>query len=119
MWPGGEHAFRLRIGELRALDDICIGGVFAAHARLSGLQPRLDDVLETVRLGLIGGGMAQDQARALVKRVEEEVGFGYLIPLAVKVLGAGFYRREAVEAPAGEDPAAAGISASDSDSSTA
>lgn len=93
-WVGGEHPFHLRIGELRRLDDACKDGVYAAFGRMGAMQPRVDDVLETIRLGLIGGGMDKDEAAKLTRKAEEQYGVGDLIVTARTVLFMAFHRRE-------------------------
>ena len=100
-WQGGEHAFLLRIGELRAIDDRVQDGAMAAMARLRLMRPRFDDVFEGVRQGLIGGGMEQREAGRLVTKVEEQHGIGPMIPLAATLLSLAFFRRE-VDDGAGE-----------------
>ena len=64
-WGDGEQRFRLGIGELRELQDKCDAGPFVIYQRLASGTWRVDDVRETLRLGLIGGGM--DHNRALGK----------------------------------------------------
>jgi len=67
-WPGGEHAFRLGIGELRAIQQLTdCGPEFLMH-RIAAGQWRVDDLRETIRNGLIGGGMAHVEALKLVDR---------------------------------------------------
>ena len=93
-WQGGEHPFLLRIGELRALDDRLQDGAMAAFHRLRLIKPKFNDVYEVVRQGLIGGGMEDKAASALVAMIEEQHGIGSMIPLAQAVLFQAFYRRE-------------------------
>jgi hypothetical protein len=62
-WRGGEHPFLLRIGELRALESACDLGSRVILLALMGSTFRVDHVLETIRLGLIGGGMPDTEAR--------------------------------------------------------
>lgn len=66
-WPGGEHDFALRIEHLRALQDRCDAGPGWVLARLGSGQWRVEDVTETIRLGLEGGGMEKKDARRLVE----------------------------------------------------
>lgn len=58
LWGDGEHRFRLPIGQLRELQAKCDAGPLEILDRLHDRSWRLDDVRETIRLGLIGGGMA-------------------------------------------------------------
>lgn len=93
-WQGGEHAFLLRIGELRAIDDRVQDGAMAAMTRLRLIKYRFDDVYEVVRQGLIGGGMDLREAGRLVERIEAQHGIGTMAPLATEILFRAFHRRE-------------------------
>lgn len=66
IWPGGEHAFALRMGEWRALQEKCDAGPEEVFNRIRLGRWRLDDLVETIRLGLVGGGMPAEDARKLV-----------------------------------------------------
>lgn len=66
VWLGGEHEFALDIGGLRALQGHCDAGPQQILNRLTTGHWRVDDVFQTIRLGLIGGGMAQADANRLV-----------------------------------------------------
>lgn len=65
-WPGGEHAFRLRLGELQALQEKCDAGPELVLQRIRLGVWQVNDLFETLRFGLIGGGMDRDAARKLV-----------------------------------------------------
>lgn len=69
VWEGGEHPFKLNIGELRALQSATGVGPLFLLGRIMGSQWFVDDIWETIRLGLIGGGMKEDEASRLVRRV--------------------------------------------------
>lgn len=71
-WADGEHRFRLAIGQLRELQEKCDAGPAEIAARLSNGRWRLNDVRETIRLGLIGGGMAPGDAHKLTVRYVDE-----------------------------------------------
>lgn len=75
VWAGGEHDFALRIGELRALQKNCDAGPELVLNRLRLGQWRVDDVLEPIRLGLIGGGMERGAAGDLVFKIADQRGF--------------------------------------------
>lgn len=64
-WRGGRHLFRLGLGELRSLQELCKMGPFGIYNRLLDGTFRLEDAIETVRLGLIGGGLTPAQAYQL------------------------------------------------------
>lgn len=70
-WAGGEHDFRLTLGDLRALQDKTGRGPEEILSRLAARTWHVDEAIETVRLGLIGGGMAKDEARRLVNLIAE------------------------------------------------
>lgn len=71
-WEGGEHIFALRIGELRALQDKCDAGPEEVFNRLRLGSWRVNDILEVIRLGLIGGGMSRAEAGPLVAQITED-----------------------------------------------
>ncbi len=84
-WQGGEHDFRLRIGELRALQDATDSGPGQVLARLNSGDWRIDDLLATLRLGLIGGGLESENAVQLVASVCDD---GNLFSLAMTATAA-------------------------------
>lgn len=71
-WADGEHRFRLPLGQLRELQDKCDAGPPAIMARLNTDTWRVDDIRETIRLGLIGGGMSPSEAYRKVARYVDE-----------------------------------------------
>ncbi|GLR55132.1 gene transfer agent family protein [Shinella yambaruensis] len=110
---GAKRKFRLGIGELRELQDVCKAGPATVLARLASYQPqaeflrrpnpedfqlgagdadflgalnlfsmvrqiggdwRIDDVRETLRLGLIGGGMSPSEAYFYITKYVDEAG---------------------------------------------
>jgi hypothetical protein len=85
-WPGGEHDFLLRIGEIRALQAACDAGPEEIFHRLGGTGWRIDDAFHTLRLGLIGGGMKDREAADLVARMFESHPFKVFCPPARLVL---------------------------------
>lgn len=87
-WPGGEHAFRLGIAELRALQQTTDCGPEHLANRISLGQWHVDDLREVLRNGLIGGGMAHVEAVQLVDRVFEPPFARFKGP-AIEVLGFG------------------------------
>jgi len=72
VWDGGEHTFRLGIGELRALQSSTGVGPLFLLGRITGSQWFVDDIIDTIRLGLVGGGMPEKEARELTNRVFTE-----------------------------------------------
>lgn len=86
VWAGGEHDFALRIGELRALQQNCDAGPEEILNRLRLGRWRVDDVLEPIRLGLIGGGMERAEAGGLALKIADQRGFIALKLTAQSVL---------------------------------
>jgi hypothetical protein len=68
LWGDGEHRFRLAIGQLRELQEKCGAGPMAIFNRLRDGTWRVEDLSETLRLGLIGGGMKPVDAKLAVVR---------------------------------------------------
>lgn len=68
VWSGGEDDFCMaQVGSILALQEACNAGIAAIFARLLDGSWWLNDIRETIRLGLIGGGKTPDQAMKLVK----------------------------------------------------
>jgi hypothetical protein len=65
-WGGDLRSFRLGIDELLALQDKRDAGPQEIANRLRSQDWWVQDVHETLRLGLIGGGMEAKQAQRLV-----------------------------------------------------
>lgn len=55
-WPGGHNLFRLRLGELRALQQARDAGPEEIFNRLRAGRWHPDDVIQVIRWGLVGGG---------------------------------------------------------------
>lgn len=86
IWAGGEHSFRLGIGELRAIEQRCNAGVFVVMMRLMANQHGVDDVIQPLRLGLIGAGMPEKDAKDLLDRQLAESSLYSLTVAAADVL---------------------------------
>ena len=84
VWPGGEHAFRLGIGELRAIEQRSDAGVFVVLMRLLSQLAKIDDIIGPIRLGLIGGGLPEKDAQKLVDLVLSDKAslYGLAVPAA-------------------------------------
>ena len=83
VWAGGEHPFRLGIGELRAIEQRSDAGVAVVLMRLLSSQFKIDDVIGVIRLGLIGGGMAErDAQKALEAALEVSSPYALAVPAA-------------------------------------
>lgn len=91
VWGGDERPFRLSFKELRELQELCtlptdklVSGPLSIATRLGEGTWRVQDIRETLRLGLVGGGMPSNEATRLVIRHVEE----YDTPLAEHALHA-------------------------------
>ncbi len=68
IWHGGEHDFCLAaIGNMLALEEVCKAGLAVIYGRLASGNWYVNDIRETIRLGLIGAGTKPDEAMRLVK----------------------------------------------------
>ena len=67
LWGDGEHVFRLPLAQLFELQEKCGGGPYAVLRRIVGGDWLVGDLRETIRLGLIGGGMKPTDAARLVE----------------------------------------------------
>lgn len=88
LWADGNYRFRLAIGQLRELQEKCNAGPPEIFERLMKNTWRVDDVRETLRLGLIGGGTPPSQALALVIRYVDMRPWMENVPAALEVMGA-------------------------------
>jgi hypothetical protein len=66
-WADDDYLFRLGWGELEELQEVCNAGPYALLARLYDESWRIADISETIRLGLIGGGMKPTDALKKVR----------------------------------------------------
>ncbi|MBB2973946.1 gene transfer agent family protein [Mesorhizobium sp. RMAD-H1] len=89
VWSGGEHDFRLGIGELRAIEQRSDAGCAVVMMRLLTSQWKIDDVIQPIRLGLIGAGMQEKEAQALIDRALADLAS----PYALAVTAADIIRR--------------------------
>ncbi|WP_411837034.1 gene transfer agent family protein [Paracoccus sp. ME4] len=84
----GERSFTLNdpmITELERLTGTGIGGLFL---RLTRSDFRLVDLVEIIRLGLIGGGTNPEDAARLVETYARHRPIGEILPLALDVIDA-------------------------------
>lgn len=88
-WADGAHCFRLPIAQLLELQEKCDAGPVEIFSRLRAQTWRLNDLRETIRLGLIGGGTPPMDALTLVKRyVDPPRPLLENVPLALEILEA-------------------------------
>jgi hypothetical protein len=72
-WGDGEYVFRLGIAELEKLQEQTDCGPAMLAKRLADGSWRVKDVRETIRFGLIGGGMAVNDAMRKVRLFVDDV----------------------------------------------
>ncbi|WP_020085699.1 gene transfer agent family protein [Hyphomicrobium zavarzinii] len=83
-----EYRFRLNIVGLEELEEKCGVGMGAIYMRLHSPNYTLSDVRETIRLGLVGGGLRPERALTLVKRYVDERPIDESWLLARTIIGA-------------------------------
>lgn len=96
----GDHLFRLPLKQIAELQEKCKAGIGTIYRRIVTGEYYAEDLHETLRLGLIGGGMDATQARVLIERYVDPMPKASLWVHAVAVLGAcmdGY-------APPGDEP---------------
>lgn len=93
-WPGGENEFSLNLGALRAIQRSCNAGPQEILQRLQLGTWRVDDVIDVLRLGLEGGGVAKDEARSMVESVLDRSGLLVLVPIAALVMASALVGEE-------------------------
>lgn len=71
-WADGTFTFRLGIAELEELERKLDKSVFTLAAELGSRQCRSYEIRESIRIGLIGGGMSPTDALAKVRRYMDE-----------------------------------------------
>lgn len=96
----GYHDACLKIAQLEELQEATNSGPSALLRRLSDSDFRVRDITETIRLGLIGGGMSPKDAFDMTRKYVCE---GYLIhymPVAYEIIVAALVGVE--DEPVGE-----------------
>lgn len=66
-WADGTYAFRLTVAGALELESKCDAAIAVVAQRLNSGAYRINDVRETIRIGLIGGGSKPDAALRLVR----------------------------------------------------
>lgn len=98
----GDYSFRMGWGELIELQEKCDAGPYVVLQRLANKTFKMNDISETIRVGLIGGGMEPGKALTMTKRYVKARPPMECLPVALAVLMAGL-----LGAP-DEDPAEKG-----------
>jgi hypothetical protein len=87
-FAGRRRKFELRLGEIGELERICNAGIAAILTRLTYMQWRYDDIRETIRLGLMGGGASEADATMLALHYLDPRPKGEYLQLAADILSA-------------------------------
>lgn len=87
-WGDGEHGFRLGLGQIRELQEKTGIGPAALLKRIALGDWKVDDLRETVRLGLVGAGTKAEEALKLVRRYVDERPLEESVEPAIKILNA-------------------------------
>lgn len=105
-WPDQERTFRLGIGELRALQEKCNKGPMEILADLQSGRWRVDDIIQPIRLGLVGGGMKLHDAVQLIDAEIQPGRLGECAIIAVAILQAAITGPpdEQIKLPKGAKP---------------
>jgi hypothetical protein len=103
-WAGGEHCFRLGLGEIEELEATVDMSVFLLYSAMSATIPfaKTKHYSETIRLGLMGGGMKPIEARSLVRRYVDERPLAESVALAEAILRAAIERVHSEDIGPGE-----------------
>jgi len=100
-WPGGENAFRLRIGELRALQTARKSGPEEIFNRIRAGKWEVDDLVQVIRFGLVGAEEmnASDAATLVTPLIDLHPASKFKLT-ALAILGAALFGVE--DDPVGE-----------------
>ncbi|AXQ93205.1 gene transfer agent family protein [Cereibacter azotoformans] len=71
-WADGTYLFALKWGQLGELQEKCDAGPYVVLGRLADGSWKVGDISDTIRLGLIGGGMAPAAALKKVRAYVED-----------------------------------------------
>lgn len=101
-WADGTYAFRLTVNGIIELEQKCDAPFGVIFGRLVSGSFKLNDVRETIRLGLIGGGTRAADAFTLVERYA--LPLAESLPVAKAIVAAAMFGFEA--SPLGKQTAA-------------
>jgi hypothetical protein len=102
-WGDGTYPFCLPLAQLEELQALCDAGPMVIADRLRHGQWRTQDVHQTLRLGLVGGGMEPVRALRLCKLYVLDRPIGESVVPALAVLNAAIFGKP--EEPVGKSPA--------------
>jgi hypothetical protein len=116
-WGHQEQRFRLAIGELRKLQERVDAGPYELLRRLTSGTWRVDDIRETIRLGLAGGGADDATVRRLLRDHVDEKPLLDSVMVAARILEAAIAGAPDEPLPKGEGEAETKASPSPTESS--
>jgi hypothetical protein len=87
-WADGDYTFRLPWGQLVELQEKCDAGPYVILKRISDGSWRVEDLSQTVRLGLIGGGVEPKAALQLARDYVEARPLAESVLIAHEILSA-------------------------------
>ncbi len=92
VWANGEDTFCIaKVGLILDLEDKCKSGFSTIMARLENGAWGINDVRETIRLGLIGGGMKPEAAMAVIRRHVDENPLAHSVLVAYEIVKAAMF----------------------------
>lgn len=103
-WADGVYEFTLPWGHIVELQDKTGVGPYTLMARLMAQEWRVQDLRETIRLGLIGGGLPPSQALTLVQRYVEARPLLESVPIAQAIIMSALVAPEGVSSPKDQAP---------------
>lgn len=65
-WADGSYTFALKCKQLEELERTCGAPFSTVGNRVLSMEPAIKDITETIRLGLIGGGLDPVKAKSLI-----------------------------------------------------
>lgn len=98
-WADGDYVFRLGLAQVEELQEKTDCGPYFLLNRMRAGEWRIGDLRETIRLGLIGGGLEPIKALGLVKKYSDARPMLENLQPAIAILSAAL-----VGAPDGEAP---------------
>lgn len=88
-WADGTYPFRLGFGQMAELQEKCDAGPYFILGRLHDGTWRIEDVSNTIRLGLIGGKMSPADALRKTRTYVEDRPLLENVHHAIAILTAG------------------------------
>ncbi len=93
-WAGGDHTFRLGLDEVEELEAATDMSIFLLHSAMASSSPfaKVRHYSETIRIGLIGGGMSPVDARLMARRYVDQRPLVESVALAAVIIRAALER---------------------------